>query len=543
MNFYKSESSYISVTLNLSPINIFLTKKDIKNMNFHSRFNLIFIFIIFSFSLTSAQTEINIAETHRSTIIKPKKKSIIRAGITSGEHGYYLLEVVNIKTANIITEAIKGKYRLFHYDKSLELLQTKDLDILVRTYKGKIEYIDILDKDLLIFAWINDRKLNKKHLYQYTHDPITLEQIQEPTIVHESAYIGYNRDRNKFNFALSPDSSKFLIYETNPLQKGKMEILAKVFDTKMNLLWSKKNTSDKLYYRFHSSTKAVVSNNGDSFFLISNSYMIAMNDNNNDWIKLRERDKNQIKCMEIQLDHEQNPIILGYYSHKKNKEDGLVFIKSAKLNDPFELSVKLTPFSEKILKLNSKKQNPKKNPGLRNATIKKVFRKPNNNFLIIGEENYSDDHNSGSGGSKQEYKTYYHKSLLISEVDLRGNIVWSQKIPKHGGGGKFYEATTFSTHQDGEIFYFIFNDHPNNLNYPGYGKITKTKKLFNREAHVTVARLDNDGKFKTASLFPSSKEKFQKFYPLGTGKISNKEMLIIERKEREFELVKLKIEE
>ncbi len=504
---------------------------------------LTFIFVIIFSSNSFSQTEISISETHRSKIIKPKKKAVIRAGITTGKHGHYILEVVNVKTANIITEAVKGGLRLLHYDKELNLKQTKDLDILIRTYKGNLEYITILDTDLILFAYVNDKKAGKKYLYQYSYDPITLEETHEPKIVHESAYIGYNKDGNKFKFAVSPDSSKFLIYEINPLKKSKMEILAKVFDTKMNLLWSQKNNSEKLDRRVHGSTKAVVSNNGDSFFLISNSYMIAMNDSYNDWIKLRENDKNKIKCMEIQLDHEQNPVVLGYYSHKKNKEDGMVFIKSTKLNDPFELNVKLTPFSEKILKQNSKKQNPKKNPGLRNATIKKIFRKSNNNFLVVGEENYSDDHSKGSGSSKREYKRYYHKSLLISEVDQEGNIVWVKKIPKHGGGGKIYEPTTFYAHQDGDDFYFIFNDHPDNLNYPGYGKITKTNKLFNRKAHVTVARLNHDGNFITASLFPSSEEKFQKFYPLGAGKISNKEMLIIERKEWEFELVKLKIKE
>lgn len=514
-------------------------------MNSLSYFNLILFFLIFSFSKASAQTEISVSETHRSEIIKPKKKGVIRAGITSGEHGHYILEIVNVKVANIITEAVKGTYLLFHYDKNLNLQKTKDLDILLRTYKGKLEHINILDKNLLIFASINDKKLNKKYLYQYSYDPVTLEQNQEPQVVHESSYIGYNRDRNKFKFTVSADSSKFLIYEFNQLKKGKKELLVKVFNKKMELIWKNKTTSEKLDYIFTDWIKGVVSNKGDAYFLINANKMLAMNEENHHYIDLKNKEgKNRIVTIGLKLDTEQKPNIFGYYYHKKRKEYGFLFVQSTQLDDPFELNIKWTPFSEKFMRLHSKKQNPKKTPKLKAPRIRQIFQKSNNNFLVIGEENYSDDHSWGSGSSKREWKLYYHKSFLITEIDQNGNIVWSNKIPKHGGGSKIQNSINFYAHQNADKVYLIYNAHPENLSYPGFGKIKKADgQIFNSKAHITIARIDDDGEFEATPLYPKSEVKIQKFYPKGSAKISDKGFLIIENNKYEFELVKFKLEE
>ena len=513
--------------------------------SFYSKLFLSFLFSIISFSNISAQTEISIAETHRSEIIKPKKKAVIRAGITSGEHGHYILEVVNVKTANIITEAIKGSLRLLHYDKKLNLQQTKDLDILIRTYKGNLEYITILDKDLLLFAYLIDKKLNKKYLYQYSYDPITLEQIHEPKIIHESDYIGYNKDRNKFKFAVSADSSKFLIYEFNQLKKGKVELFVKVFNKKMELVWKNKTTSDKLDYKFTEWVNGVVSNNGDAFFLINIDRMLALNKDNHHFIDLKNvKEKNRILSIKLQLDSEQKPTIFGYYHHRKKKESGFLFIQSTSTNDPFDLKIKWTPFSEEFLSLHAKKQNPKKTPKLKTPRIRHIFQKSNNNFIVIGEENYSDDHSSGSGGSKKEWKLYYHKSFLLQEIGSDGNIIWSKKIAKNGGGERTPTDINFYAHQDADKIYLIYNAHPENLNYPGYGKIKKADgQIFNSKAQITIAQIDNDGEYNATPLYPISEVKVEKFYPRGSAKISGKEFLIIENNKREFELVKFKIEE
>ena len=82
------------------------------------------------------------------------------------------------------------------------------------------------------------------------------------------------------------------------------------------------------------------------------------------------------------------------------------------------------------------------------------------------------------------------------------------------------------------------------MGYPGYGKIAKADgQIFKKKSQISVTHISDDGEANTTPLFPKSIERRQGFYPRSSLQISENEMLIIERVEKEFELVKLKVEE
>ena len=79
-----------------------------------------------------------IIEIERSRTIEIGKKNLIREGIAASQHGYYLIEMIDVKINKLLKTA-KGKYRLLYFNEELDLIKTKDTEIKLKNDISKIE--------------------------------------------------------------------------------------------------------------------------------------------------------------------------------------------------------------------------------------------------------------------------------------------------------------------------------------------------------------------------------------------------------------------
>ena len=519
------------------------------------------ILLVFSICYLSffSPTNSQIVEIARSKTIETTKKNLIRAGIASGPNGYYIIEMIDVKI-NRIFESAQGKYRLIRFNNELDLVESKDTEIKLKSYKAKVEYFTIFEDELLVFSSSLDSDSNKKYIYLHKFDAESLEETEEPIKIYESDYIGFFKDASVFGFSLSPNKSKILIYELNVLKKQKRELGICVLNQKTEKLWEKKFLLEGFKRQDTMIRRAAIDDSGNVFFLKKTFFNLELHFDHPfqhngavyalisiDAMSQKkekvfvEHDKKSITDMDMGLLENGTPFMMGYFSDEKaTYTSGVIQINCLPEGESFKLKNSFAPFSDKILALNQKRK-PKagKKKKMKRFMVKKVFQKPNSNLTIIGERLYLDSYSNGSSSVKR----VVHESILISNHQLEnGEILSANKIAKHGDL-KFERFVNFYTHRKGNDVFFIYNDHPGNMNYPGYGKIKKAAdQIFRKKSQISIGHFSEDGTMKTAPLFPGSSEKLQKFYPRSSLQISEDEMLIIERTERQFEIVKLKIE-
>ena len=505
-----------------------------------------------------------IIEIKRSRTIEIGKKNLIREGIAASQHGYYLIEMIDVKINKLLKTA-KGKYRLLYFNEELDLIKTKDTEIKLKNDISKIEYFTIFKEELLVFASTIDKASKKKYLHLYRYDSETLNKTQDPKKIYESSYVGFYRNNYKFGFSISPNKSKILVYELNPIKKSNRELGICVLNKKAEKLWEKTILLEKFKRRDTKIRRGIIDNNGNAFFLKKSFFNLNFNfehpfNHNKPTYKLFAFDAttqyhstsiinpgtNYITDIDLELLINGSPFMLGYYSDKSESyTQGVVQIIGTQKGESLKLKKSFQPFSNEILALNHKKKPREgKTKKMKKFMVKKIFQQPNKSLTIIGERLYLDTYSKGSGSSKREIKKMVHESILISNHGAEDEkINFANKVAKHGDS-KVERFINFYSHRKGNEVFFIYNDHPDNMGYPGYGKIAKADgQIFKKKSQISVTHISDDGEANTTPLFPKSIERRQGFYPRSSLQISENEMLIIERVEKEFELVKLKVEE
>jgi hypothetical protein len=300
-------------------------------------------------------------------------------------------------------------------------------------------------------------------------------------------------NRGSFYFTLSQDSAKILIVANPPYEKyadEKFTLL--LIDENLNALW-KNDISPPYKDKYFSLEDFTVTDSG-------HVYMLATISEDRSGMSLRERrktptyfhsalmfnpDREELSEYEIKLDPKFiSDIIMaitdsgdivcsGFYSNKNSSDIiGTFFIKIDKQTKKIETQGTMDFPADFLAQFMSEGRAAKKKE-LYNYNLRYLIQRADGGAELIAEQYYEYEVCSTdpkTGATTCTYY-YYYNDIIVVNINPDGTIDWARKIPKlqvsHNDGGYYL---SFSLHVTESTLYFMFNDHPKNLNVPAGGK-------------------------------------------------------------------------
>ncbi len=481
---------------------------------------------------------------------KDSKKATLGDIIGYDESGFY--------TVNF---AIKGKYGLVleHFDTEMNRTKTASLELKQsETSKyGQFLRSMYLNDRLYLFSAYGDKWAGHNSLYVQEVDKSSLQFKGKAKKVASLNLEGVKR-RNSggFNFDLSEDSSKVLIYYLMPFEKkGKEKIGFKVLGADFNELWEKEVElpyADELF----EINNYQVSNQGDVYVLAK--LMKEKKDRDKKKVNYSHKilayssvDKNEkeftvevgerfLQEMRIIINTDNDIICAGFYSETYNSGiKGSFFLKidgdtKQILTENFkEFSFDFITQNMRVKdKLKAKKKEAKgKNIGLAEYDIRDIILREDGGAVLVAEQFFitQSTYTDANGNTRTTY--YYHyNDIIVVNINAEGQIEWTEKIAKRqttGNDGGFYSSYALSVTND--KLYFIFNDNGRNLLYNGTGKVEGYKR--GKDAVVTMVDIDSDGRQNREALYITVDVKVYT-RPKVCEQISDKEMIIFGQRKK-----------
>lgn len=313
-------------------------------------------------------------------------------------------------------------------------------------------------------------------------------------------------NRGSFYFNVSDDTSKILIVANPPYEKYADEkFTLQLVDADLNVLWKNEVTppyKDK-YFALEDYT---VSDSG-------NVYMLATISKDQSGMSLRERRKtptyyhsalvfdpvkNELSEYGIKLDPKFiSDIIMdvtdsgdivcsGFYSNKNSSDIIGTFYMEIDKNTKQVTVQNTMDFPADFLEQFMSAGRAAKKKEMYNYNLRYLIRRADGGALLIAEQYYEYEVCSTdpkTGATTCTYY-YYYNDIIVVNINPQGKIDWARKIPKlqvsHNDGGYYL---SFALHVTHDQLYFMFNDHPKNLNVPVGGKY---KYMSNLKKSVAV---------------------------------------------------------
>lgn len=422
------------------------------------------------------------------------------------------------------------------YDSNANQIQSIDLELGDGRNEKDYEEIVHLDNKLYLFSSIQDKKSKKNMLFVQSIDKTSLLPNTEQKKIAEIDYTGNSR-RNSggYDFQISRDKSKLLIYYNLPYEKGEKEKFGfKVFDKSLNLLWTKNITlpyNDELF----EVERYVVDNKGDVYLLGmvfkdkrrkkrngEPNYQYSILSYKNNGAKEDEYPVNLqgsfLTDMNIQIADNQDIICAGFYSEKGTFSiKGSYFlsidsqtkeIKSKSFKE-FAIEVMLESLSEKKQKKLEKKIEKGKEVELYDYDLDNLVLRDDGGALLVAEQYYISTYTTTTTVNGVTTTTttfvYHYNDIIVINMNPQGQIEWTKTIPKRqitSNDRGFYSSYVMSVVKD--KLYFVFNDNPKNL----IEKITDSKKVYRysgqKESVVALVEIDGKGNLTKDMLFKSA---------------------------------------
>jgi hypothetical protein len=155
-----------------------------------------------------------------------------------------------------------------------------------------------------------------------------------------------------------------------------------------------------------------------------------------------------------------------------------------------------------------------------NMYIKDLSISKDGSYYMLGEQYYVVEvmRTSSNGFVYTDYY-YYYNDLLVTKVDVNGEIAWSHRV-----GKKAYTRAENSLgygcymhhNKENDMLYITFNDHPDNFKLVQEGKF---KTAVFASSNVVSVNVSPDGRM-TKSLLWNNKEKKLLFHPELSSQVS-----------------------
>jgi len=521
------------------------------------------IYLLFSILFISGQVRTDKVSIKWGPELKESKKSTLSDLVGYDNSGIYGLKFTRKGLARL-------EYSLEHFDQSLSKTKSLQLELKYKNSARFYEGIVQLNNELFLFSSYRDQKTKKNSLFVQNVIKNTLQLDPKLKTVSTIDYTGERRrNAGNFNYRISNDSTKLLVFYNLPYNKGMNERFGfHVFDKNMNLIWEKEVT---LPYKeeLFGIENYIIDNNGNIHLLgiiykdrkkskrvgsPNYKYQILSYTKNGKGFKEYPVDIEEkfITDMRIAINKDQDIICAGFYSGLSSYSiKGSFFLKiNSKSNriitrnfKEFGIDFITQNMTERQEKKTKKKADKGKSIELYEYDLRQIILKDDGGAILIGEQFYitvtTTTTTDANGHTSTSTKYHYHYNDIIAiNISHNGEIEWAEKIAKSQrstNDGGFYSSYQLFIKDDN--LYFIFNDNPKNLFLKkgdrAYGIDSRSKKSV-----TAIVELNNKGEQTREALFAEIDSEVI-IRPMAGEQISKNELILFGQKKKKQQFAKV----
>ncbi len=504
--------------------------------------------------------------------IKTQKRGTLEDIIGYDHEGYYTVR----------TEP--REFFLEKYDKDLNLVKSQEIELGRGIDRKSLEFTEQLRDEIYLFTSQRDQSNKEKILYASQIDKSTLRPKGDPV---ELAAISYrNRSNDGFyDYGLSRDSSKLLIYHSTPYEGNSEEQFGmSVYDDRMNLLWTK-NVQLPFKDRLYDVERYKVDNQGNAYLLgivyrgqvrvrrqgrpNYEYHLLVYNKEDTYTEYLIGLEDKFITDMQFEISPNGDIICSGFYSDHGTRSIKGTFLL---IVDPESKEVKKEThqaFESSFLEDFMSERRADKGRELFQYDLNRLEIRRDGGVVLVAEQFFikelNDYNNSLNpmryryfatryGLIRLPYRRYYgygypfydnnrdlqfnYNDIIVININPDGSIAWAKKIPKRQRSKNdqgMYASYALSLAK-GKMF-FVFNDNPKNLH-----KESSDLKIHNftkgKESVVVLVTVDAQGNVSKEPLFQvRDTNTFTK--PKVCEQISRDQMIIYSQRNRKVKFAKL----
>lgn len=474
------------------------------------------LFFVMIASVVIGQTQLDKPDITWGKEYKRPNFSSVEKIIGSDASGTY---VWRNKSGSLTTDEII----IERYDKNMNMDKSTVLNVSFNSFNNDFSMIDIFPfaGNLVALTSLYDKKNNKNTLYAQTVDKTTL-QLNTKRVEVSSIVAKRRINKGGFDYAISRDSSRILMYGALPYdRKGGEKLSFSVYNESLDLQWNKtvelpfrdrnfqvegyevdkKGNVYVLGRLTETGTLSILFNSSRPFY----RYVIVAYRENGQDVQQYDVSMNDdfITDLTIRVQNNGDLICAGFYSERSTQGmKGAFFSKiSAETKEMYD--IKRGEFGTEFLSQFMSKRRARKKRELWNYRIDRLVLRSDGGALMIAEQFYIRvTTHTDANGMETTTTTYYYNDIIAVNINPDGTIAWATKIPKRQVDGTGAFSSYAMTISKGKI-YFIYNDHPKNINRTNYRKI---KNFNGKKSIVTLATLSPDGSYKKIPLFSNRDE-------------------------------------
>ncbi len=452
-------------------------------------------------------------------------KTDLMALVPFGTSSYYGLRKRNATGIS----GKKQKVFVEHYNSQMNMV--KSVSFALKYKNNPLEYEDFLKvgNELYLFTSYNNQAKKKNYLFA--------QLVSRKTLMPSDKLINIGEVDSKnimkkgyFDVHISRDSSKVLVFNALPYQKGMPERFAlHVYDNQFNELWTKDIIlpySDKDF----SVEDYQVDNHGNVFLLGLNTRpeyfftILEYSKEGSDVIEypIRRQDK-LITDLSFLIADNGNLVCSGFYAdHATGRVKGTYFfqldtdtktIRNENLKE-FETGFLTQYLTAKQIEKLSKNENLRQKAGLQHFSLDRLILRSDGGALLIAEQHFIEEYRSPGGFDPYYpyYNTYYttdyyfhYNDIIIVNIRPDGVIEWAASIPKKQvtrNDNGIYSSFAVSIVQD--KIYFLYND--SEANYVKGERIRQTNEFtaHRKWSMIALAEVSRDGSVNISPLLKNN---------------------------------------
>lgn len=457
---------------------------------------------------------------------KEPNNAFLSKYIASGPKGFYVLRE---KRPTAFSDGSEIFLEMYDYN-TMELKRAKDVSL---KYNGKMRVYEtalMLGRQLYLFTSFNNKGHKKNYLFAQSVDNERLTVARKMDKIAEADSDNRGIGAKAFDFRISDDSSKLLVYNQLPTPRKEPERFAlRVFDENLEPLWEEEI---KLPYpdELFSVEEYVVDENGSVYLLgvlyADRSRMRRQGKPTYQYVILAYRDNGAsfdeykidlpdvfITDLTFRVGDDGNLVCCGFYSQvgtygvkgtyflRLDAQSKRILTKNLREFDFEFLTYYMNDRNRERAMDAEQSGNVDKQAELYRYSLDKLVLRSDGGALLVAEQYFIQEQTYRTFNGFWERTLYYnYNDIIVVNIRPTGEIEWATRIPKRQvtiDDGGYFSSYAMAIVRDRIVF--IYNDNERNLD-PG----VNPNRMYNYNGSnsiIAMTEVYRDGSSATFPLF------------------------------------------
>lgn len=515
-------------------------KENLNKIKYKFYFIVSLLWLLTSYNASAQQINIDWGSLH-----KKQNKTYITDFVGNDGTSFFIVRKKNaslFSSAKIFIEKYDALSLKIRYSKELQLPKTKDK-------KHQFEKLILLNNTLVLFTSYYDSSTDKNKAFAWKLTE-NASVIPKEVLVDEIEAPKKNNS-GSFDFIVSPNAKKVLVYHNKPYKKNNTEKFACSFlnDTlgiefkkSFELPYKDKESFIKEYKIDDDGNiglLARVTIEGEDKKSKQKFYSLLYISKSSETLKEFKLDLGikKVSAVTFSFANNGNVIAAGFYSYLGRSEQEIAGAFYLKIDNEINQIVNnnTKDFDREFLSEFISQQRIDKKRELQDFLLKSIRILPNGSTILLAEQ-YEENtvcYSDMRTGMLNCTYYYYYNDIIAIKFNEMGMFEWSKHIPKEqlSVNDRGTYSSFIVTDYDNQV-YIIFNDHPSNLLQKGNSFNPRTMDNPKRSVTAMVVLAQN-GEMAKVKLFKSADEKIY-ISPRLYGNLNQSELIIYGQKNSNY---------